>query len=154
MRELEKQLLGRPHIVAGQVAAWNDTSDELHRIAQELQDLLEHDMPEWKGEAHAAYCWLMDHNVTAATALSATAAGLASAVEGAGVVVTSTLELVRGRTAELGAQLVIWAADDADGRSVTRQQLVAAVAKWVLMVVSYLTALARSLANLKERLGV
>jgi uncharacterized protein YukE len=154
LRDIKTALLYRPEIIAAQVAAWNGMSAELHRIAQELQELLEHDMPEWTGEAHAAYCWLMDHNVNAATALSATAAGLAAAVEGVGVVITATSARVLERTAELASHLEAWAAGDTAGQAATAPplQLVAAVAKWAVTVASSLAALALSLANLKERL--
>lgn len=71
-----------------------------------------------------------------------------------GVIVASTLDLMRERSAELTAQLVVWAATDTAGRGVTPQQLVGAVARWTSTVVHHLVTLDRSFNNLKERPGV
>ncbi|MEU6246633.1 hypothetical protein [Glycomyces sp. NPDC047010] len=151
LHDVETALQVQPEVFAAQVRAWRDMSAELQRIAQELQDLLEHDMPEWTGEAHAAYCWLMDHNVNSAVALSATAAGLASAVDGVGVVIASTLARLRGRTDGLAARLT--ARPRADGPGTAVQQLVATVPPWAVAVARDLAALVQSLDNLKARLS-
>lgn len=152
LQDIETALQMQPEIVDAQVQAWRDMSTELHRIAQELQDLLEHGMPEWTGEAHAAYCWLMDHNVNSATALSATAAGLASAIEGVGAIVTLTLMRFREQTNGLAARLSV-TIPAVDGQGATAQQLVAALPQWAAAVARDLVALIQSLGNLKARLS-
>ncbi|GAB3655167.1 hypothetical protein [Glycomyces tarimensis] len=150
MRELLSQLVGRPEIVAAQASAWNDMSAELYRIGRDLEFHLDRDLLEWKGEDHAAYQALMEHNVEAIGGVGATAAALGAAVEGAGVVVASALDLVRGRSVELAAHVVRWAAEANPAEpSATPLQLAAAVTKWALMVMGYVMALARSLHNLR-----
>jgi hypothetical protein len=153
LRDIETMLYYRSETAAAQVRAWADMSDELQRIAQELEGHLEHDMPEWTGEAHAAYCWLMDHNVNSATNLSATAAAIASAIQGVGIVVDSTLASIRERTGRLGGQLMSWAGGE-DVQGASGQQLAEAMTQWALAVIRDLTALAQSLGNLKSRLTV
>ncbi|RRS01851.1 hypothetical protein [Glycomyces terrestris] len=147
---VEKALEFQPDVLAAQVRAWRHMSAELQRIAQDLRHRLVHDMPEWTGEAHAAYCWLMEHNVNSAVALGGAAAGLAAAIEGVGIVTAATRELIRERTAALLHVLNTWAEND--DQAPTTTQLVTAAVQWALTVASHLAALARSLRNLNTLL--
>jgi hypothetical protein len=151
LRKVEEALHVRPDVVAAQVRAWHDMSAELHRIAQELQDRLEHDMPSWTGEAHAAYCWLMDHNVNSTIALSGAAAGFAAAIEGVGVVTDAALGRSRTRTGALLACLGAWSR--AGARSPSEVQMAVAMAQWAFAAGGDLAAVARSLRTLCVQLG-
>lgn len=154
LRSMLDELAGSPDMVAAHAATWNNMATELNSIASDLQLYLDADMPEWTGAAADSYQSLMANNTDAIGGLSATAAAMAAATEGAGRLVEFTRETVRDLIADLVARVVVWAAEAIFVITipVIATQIVAAVVKWAGRILTYTGALITSITNLSKLL--
>jgi uncharacterized protein YukE len=155
LRQMLDELTGIPDVVASHAATWNNMAGELGAIAADLQAALAADLPDWTGQAAAAYQGLMVHNVTAIGSLAGVAAAMALATEGAGNLVSFTREVVRDLIADLVARVIVWAVEAIFVVTipVIAAQIVAAVVKWAGRILTYMMALVTSLTSLARILG-
>jgi hypothetical protein len=155
LREMLDELTGMPDVVASHAATWNNMAGELGAIAADLQAALAADLPDWTGQAAAAYQGLMVHNVNAIGSLAGVAAAMALATEGAGNLVSFTREVVRDLIADLVARVIVWAVEAIFVVTipVIAAQIVAAVVKWAGRILTYTMALVNSLTSLARILG-
>jgi uncharacterized protein YukE len=156
LRSMLDEVTGKADVVNSHAATWGNVSGELSQIAADLQSLLDSSLGDWTGEAHDAYQSLMAHNVNAIGGLSATAAALSAATQGAGALVQVTREIIRDLIAELVAHVIVWAVEAIFVVTipVIATQIVAAVVKWAGIIMGYGMALVQSLQNLKLLLGL
>jgi uncharacterized protein YukE len=154
LRHMLDELTGKPDVVAAHAATWDNMATELNSLASDLQLYLDGDMPDWTGEAADNYQSLMAYNTDAIGGLSATAAAMAAATEGAGRLVEFTRETVRDLIADLVARVVVWAAEAIFVITipVIASQIVAAVVKWAGRILTYTGALITSITNLSKLL--
>ncbi|WP_433271627.1 WXG100 family type VII secretion target [Actinosynnema sp. CS-041913] len=155
LREMLDELTGKPDVVASHAATWNNVSAELNSIAADLQLYLDGDVPDWQGQAADAYQSMMAYNADAIGGLSATAAAMAVATEGAGELVSFTRDLVRDLIADLVARVIVWAVEAIFVVTipVIASQIAAAVVKWAGRILTYTMALVTSLTNLTKLLN-
>jgi uncharacterized protein YukE len=148
------ELTGKPDVVTAHAQTWDNMATELKNIAADLQLYVDGDTPEWTGDAAQSYVDLMANNTDALGGLSATAAAMAAATEGAGGLVTFTRETVRDLIADLVARVIVWAAEAllVVTIPVVASQIAAAVVKWTGRILTYTTALVTSLTNLSKLL--
>jgi uncharacterized protein YukE len=155
LREMLDELTGMPDVVRSHAATWNNMANELYAMANDLGSNLDDDLPDWQGEAAAAYHRLMANNVEAIGGLAAISAAMAVATEGAGGLVEMTREIVRDLIADLVARVVVWAAEAIFVVTipVVASQIAAAVVKWAGRILTYTTGLINSLTNLTRLLN-
>ncbi|TDV57218.1 WXG100 family type VII secretion target [Actinophytocola oryzae] len=155
LREMLDELTGKPDVVTSHAATWNNIATELNSIATDLQTHLQDDLPGWTGAASDSYQKLMANNTDAIGGLSATAAAMAVATEGAGGLVSFTRDIVRDLIADLVARVIVWAAEAIFVVTipVIASQIVAAIVKWVGRILTYTGALITSLTNLTKLLN-
>lgn len=152
LREMLDWLTGKPDVVMSHAGTWNNMAGALVQLAEELKGSLERDLPTWTGQASDAYRAMMSKNVNVIGGLSATAAAMAAATEGAGGLVSLTREIVRDLIADLVSRVIVWAAEAIFVVTipVIAAQIAAAVVKWSGMILSYVTALVDSISNLNK----
>ncbi|MGW6928845.1 WXG100 family type VII secretion target [Lentzea sp. NPDC054927] len=155
LREMLDELTGKQDVVRSHAATWNNMATELADMATDLRADLESDLLGWEGEASEAYQRLMVNNVNAIGGLSAIAAAMAAATEGAGGLVEMTREIVRDLIADLVARVIVWAVEAIFVITipVIAAQIVAAVVKWAGRILTYTTSLITSLTNLTKLLN-
>lgn len=155
LREVLDDLTGKPDVVRSHAATWNNMATELADMATDLRADLESDLIGWEGDASEAYQRLMVNNVDAIGGLSAIAAAMAAATEGAGGLVEMTREIVRDLIADLVARVIVWAVEAIFVVTipVIAAQIVAAVVKWAGRILTYTTGLITSLTNLTKLLN-
>ncbi|GAB2809493.1 WXG100 family type VII secretion target [Lentzea nigeriaca] len=155
LREMLDELTGQPDVVRAHAATWNNMATELADMATDLRADLESDLISWDGEASEAYQRLMVNNVDAIGGLSAIAAAMAAATEGAGGLVEMTREIVRDLIADLVARVIVWAVEAIFVVTipVIAAQITAAVVKWASRILTYTTGLISSLTNLTKLLN-
>lgn len=155
LREALDSLTGNPDAVASHARTWRNMSQSLRGLSGDLGGKIGAGVPGWTGPASEGYGAMMGKNVDAIGGLSATAAAMASATEGAGGLVQGTRELVRDLIADLVARVVVWAVEAIFVVTipVVAAQIIAAVTKWAEKIFSYITALVSSLTNLSKLLN-
>jgi uncharacterized protein YukE len=155
LRHMLDELTGMPDVVSSHATTWNNMATELGKISSELEQLVKNDMPTWTGEASDAYHGLMKNNADAIGGLSATAAAMAVATEGAGGLVSFTRETVRDLIADLVARVIVWAVEAIFVITIPAiaSQIAAAVVKWTGRILTYTGALITSLTNLSKLLN-
>ncbi|WP_394613568.1 hypothetical protein JNUCC0626_27010 [Lentzea sp. JNUCC 0626] len=93
LRAVLDDLTGLPDVVAAHAETWYNIAAEQQAMADELEDFLDADVPEWTGaDEHVR---LMSHNVEALRGLSSVSAAFGEITESVGVLVAQTRRLVR-----------------------------------------------------------
>lgn len=93
LREVLDDLTGLPDVIAAHASTWYNIAVEQQAMADELEDFLTHDVPEWTGAAE--HVRLMSHNIEAIRGLSSVSAAFGEITESVGVLVAQTRRLVR-----------------------------------------------------------
>jgi hypothetical protein len=93
LRDVLDELTGLPDVIAAHAMTWYNIAAEQQDMADELEDFLCHDVPEWTG-AHE-HVRLMGHNIEAIRGLSSVSAAFGEITESVGVLVAQTRRLVR-----------------------------------------------------------
>ncbi|MCR3749407.1 hypothetical protein [Lentzea californiensis] len=93
LRDALDDLTGLPDVIAAHAMTWYNIAAEQQDMADEIEDLLEQDAPQWSGaEEHLR---LMGHNIEAIRGLSSVSAAFGEITESVGVLVEQTRRLVR-----------------------------------------------------------
>lgn len=152
LREALDWLTGMPDVVASHAMTWNNMAGHLEQMAINLQTHLAGDLPDWQGQAAAAYQSLMQNNVAAIAGLGGASAAMAAATEAAGNLVAFTRDIVRDLIADLVARVIVWAAEAIFVVTipVIAAQIASAVLKWAGRIMSYTMGLVTSLTNLSK----
>lgn len=87
------ELTGLPDVITAHAMTWRNIAAEQRDMADELEDFLERDAPEWNGAGE--HLRLMGHNIEAIRGLSSVSAAFAEITESVGVLVAQTRRLVR-----------------------------------------------------------
>lgn len=155
LREILDWLTGKPDVVASHAQTWYNMAEELFAMSGDLKTSVEGDVDEWSGAASDAYYNMMGHNVEAIGGLGAIASAIGSATEGAGALVQMTRDLVRDLIADLVAHVVVWAVEAIFVVTipVIAAQIVAAVVKWVGIIMELISSLITSLEALSKLLN-
>jgi hypothetical protein len=93
LRDVLDDLTGLPDVVAAHAMTWYNIATEQQDMADELEELLAHDTPEWTGAQE--HLRLMGHNIDAIRGLSSVSAAFGEITESVGVLVAQTRRLVR-----------------------------------------------------------
>ncbi|MFX0594040.1 WXG100 family type VII secretion target [Melissospora conviva] len=152
LREALDWLTGMPDVVASHAMTWSNMAGHLEQMAVNLQNHLAGDLPDWQGQAAAAYQSLMQNNTAAIAGLGGASAAMAAATEAAGNLVAFTRDIVRDLIADLVARVIVWAAEAIFVVTipVIAAQIAAAVLKWAGRIMSYTMGLVTSLTNLSK----
>ena len=152
LREALDWLTGMPDVVASHAMTWSNMAGHLEQMAVNLQSHLAGDLPDWQGQAAAAYQSLMQNNAAAIAGLGGASAAMAAATEAAGNLVAFTRDIVRDLIADLVARVIVWAAEAIFVVTipVIAAQIAAAVLKWAGRIMSYTMGLVTSLTNLSK----
>lgn len=155
LREILDWLTGKPDVVASHAQTWFNMAEELFAMSGDLGTMVNDDIDEWSGAASDAYYNMMGHNVEAIGGLGAIASAIGSATEGAGALVQMTRDLVRDLIADLVAHVVVWAVEAIFVVTipVIAAQIVAAVVKWVGIIMELISSLITSLEALSKLLN-
>jgi uncharacterized protein YukE len=155
LREILDWLTGKPDVVMSHAETWFNMSEELFAMSADLKSSVEGDVDEWIGEAANAYYNMMGHNVEAIGGLGAIASAIGAATEGAGALVQLTRDLVRDLIADLVAHAVVWAVEALFVVTipVIASQIVAAVVKWVGIIMELVSSLVTSIESLTKLLN-
>ncbi|MCD0442366.1 hypothetical protein LO763_01830 [Glycomyces sp. A-F 0318] len=155
LREMLDWLTGKPDVVMSHAQTWFNMSEELFAMAGDLGASVDGDVDEWVGEASNAYYNMMGHNVEGIGGLGAVASAIGSATEGAGALVQMTRDLVRDLIADLVAHVVVWAVEAIFVVTipVIAAQIVAAVVKWIGIIMELISSLITSLEALSKLLN-
>ncbi|SDE20733.1 WXG100 family type VII secretion target [Glycomyces harbinensis] len=155
LREMLDWLTGKPDVVMSHAQTWYNMAEELLAMSTDLGTSVNGDVDEWVGSASDAYYNMMGHNVEGLGGLSAVASAIGSATEGAGALVQLTRDLVRDLIADLVAHVVVWAVEAIFVVTipVIASQIVAAVVKWVGIIMELISSLITSLEALSELLN-
>ncbi|MFI5843758.1 WXG100 family type VII secretion target [Catenuloplanes sp. NPDC051500] len=155
LREMLDALTGMPDVVASHAATWTNMATALDQMGRNLQSHLAGDVPDWKGDAAAAYQGMMSYNVQGFAEVGSIALAMSIATEGAGNLVQFTRDIVRDLIADLVARVIVWAVEAifVVTLPVIAMQIAAAVVKWAGRILTYTTALHTSISNLAKLMG-
>ncbi|MBB4686986.1 WXG100-like domain-containing protein [Amycolatopsis jiangsuensis] len=102
-------LAGNPDKITSYSQTWQNVSQELSSVGQELLDQVKADLQSWQGDAADAYRQRAEDVSTLVAAAGEASGGAANGVQTAGEVVAAVRSLVRDTIAEVVAHLVSWA---------------------------------------------
>jgi hypothetical protein len=145
LRDVLDQLTGKPDVIASHAATWHNIAAELWSMAEDLEDLVERDIPGWHGEDADEHRRLIAHNVEATKRLGSVSAALAEITESVGVLVAQTRRIVRDLVVELMALAV--------RLPVPAAQQDGTFARWACRIAVYAVALDTTLTHLDKRLN-
>jgi hypothetical protein len=158
LKEALDWLTGDPETIRTLAMTWTNISEELFAIGEEFQVALETEITGWDDDAADAYQAMASVNIHLAGAFGSTAAGMASAVGGAGELVTMVREFIRGFIADCIAKVVVWLAEivlsGGIAAPIVKAQMFAAVVKWVGRIFGWLMGLVTSIQSLRALLDV
>ncbi|MGW4490111.1 WXG100-like domain-containing protein [Amycolatopsis sp. NPDC004368] len=109
LKEMLDKLAGNPDQVMANAQTWQNVSQELTAIGQDLAASVNADLQGWTGGASDAYRRQVQDLAQLLGAASQASAGAASGVQTAGELVASVRALVRDTIAKVVAHMVSWA---------------------------------------------
>lgn len=158
LKEALDWLAGDPETIETVAMTWDNIAEELFAIGEEFEAALDAEIPTWQDDAADAYREMAGLNVELTGAMGGTALGMGSAVRGAGELVATVREFVRGFVADCIAKAVVWLAEVVFtaglATPLVAAQLAAAVVKWVGRIFGWLMGLVTSIQSLRALLDV
>ncbi|MGH3881233.1 MAG: hypothetical protein ACRDSK_29775 [Actinophytocola sp.] len=145
LRDVLDELTGKPLVIAAHAETWQNIAVELWAMAEELEDIVEYDIPDWHGDAAEDHRRLMGHNVEAVKGLSSVSAALAEITESVGILVAQTRRIVRDLVIDLMALTAPLPVPTAPTEGT--------FARWACRIAVYAVALDTTLTHLENRLN-
>jgi len=156
LKEALDAVTGDPEVIETHAITWDNTARELASIGDDLKSSAEADITGWHDTAAEAYRAMVAENIDVLYGASGTAEAMGAATRGAGALVQTVRELVRGFIADCIGRLCMWIAEEVFtlglATPVVMAQATAAIVKWVARVFGWLTLLVTSLMNLRALL--
>ncbi|BBH71838.1 hypothetical protein ACTI_85230 [Actinoplanes sp. OR16] len=161
LQEALDWLAGSADEVAAHAATWNTVATFMEAARQDLAERISADSAAWHGDSGDAYRSRADEHLAVLQGISAGAAGISSAVGGAGLLVALVREMVRDLIAQFVATLAVrlpqWLA--AEGLTLGLAtpavigQVTALVARWADEIQRFVRGLLDSLRRLVSKIG-
>ena len=156
LTEALDQLAGYPDAVAAQAATWTNVAMSTAAAGRLYAGAITDETAGWRGDSGDAYRRHAGTQVTLLRGISDSAHGIASAVEGAGLLVSLVRGIVRDLLAQfvatLAARLPQWLAEEGLtlglGTPAVIGQVAALVAKWAAKIRQFVRGLLDSLRRL------
>ncbi|MBB2941063.1 hypothetical protein FB565_000767 [Actinoplanes lutulentus] len=156
LREALDHLAGNASAVSAQAAQWQQVSSAMASARQSYLAGIEADTTAWAGGAAEAYRTHAATQLTAMEGIGVAAGGIASAVEGTGLLVALVREIVRDLIADFVATLAVrlpqWLAMEGFSLGVATplvaSQVASLVAKWANRIQHFIRGLLSSLRRL------
>ncbi|WP_444947451.1 WXG100 family type VII secretion target [Micromonospora ureilytica] len=149
-------LAGDPNQIDAYASTWRNVAKQSADAAADLQTAISSQLTEWVGASASAYRAHMSGQVRAMEGIARAAGGIASLVEGAGLLVALVRELVRDLIADfvsvLAVRLPLWLAEAGATLGLATplviSQVSSLVAKWAARIGRLISALISSLRRL------
>ncbi|WP_327025749.1 WXG100 family type VII secretion target [Micromonospora sp. NBC_01739] len=154
-------LAGEPDQITAYAQTWRNVAAQSAGAAADLQTAMSAQLVGWEGASARAYQEHVTGQIRAMGGLARAATGIASLVEGAGLLVALTREMVRDLIADfvsvLAVRLPLWLAETGvtlgAATPLVVSQVGSLVAKWAARIGRLVSALINSLRHLVPLLG-
>lgn len=161
LREALEKLTGDADTVNSYATTWKNVSSGLTKAAGDLQTAAGQDLQHWVSPAASSFSTHTGYSTNALGGIGAAAAVLASATEGAGMIVATVREIVRDLIADCVSTLLVrvpeWLAEEGLTLGLATPwvagQVTTLVSKWVGRIMSFLDALTTSIQSLNKLLS-
>jgi hypothetical protein len=160
LREALDELAGDADQVAAHAATWHNVAASTEAAVEDYATRLRAETAGWTGDTAVAYQAHAAEHLTVLDGIAASAGGIASAVEGAGLLVAAVREIVRDLIANFIATLAVrlpqWLAMEGITLGIATplvaSQVSTLVSRWAAEIEGFIKRLLNSLRRLRSKL--
>lgn len=157
LKDALDKLAGNPDVIKAHSDTWQNISDELGKIADDLNTAVKTDLADWKGPAADSYRQQAGNIGSLLGAAQQATSGTSKGVKTAGEVVAAVRQLVRDIISQVVGHMISWAlqviATLGIGLAWVVPQVVETVASTAMKITSLVGKLTKALGQLAKLLG-